>query len=61
MKEAKLTSLRQSIAWPDPEAVTNTITMEEYKAAKKAGQIWVAYKGRYVRTKTCWTLDPIAL
>jgi hypothetical protein len=47
VQEGKLTSLKQSIAWPDPEAVTNEITMEQYKNAKKEGQIWVAYQGRY--------------
>lgn len=47
VQEGKLTSLKQSIVWPDPEAVTNEITMDEYKAAKKEGKIWVTYKGRY--------------
>jgi hypothetical protein len=50
VQEGKLTSLKQSIAWPDPEAVTNQISMDEYKAAKKEGKIWVALKGRYAST-----------
>lgn len=48
MKEAKLTSLKQSIVWPDPETIANEISMQAYKNAKKEGKLWVAYKGRCV-------------